>query len=275
MAHCNAEVIADSFNELTQSRLTTFRLTMPRIILAEFNTHRMLSRNAASSRAIPVERMISQVMNDPFIPIFWGKNQPGMVSITEIDEEMRPRAEEVWLRARGLMVECARELMALGVAKQTSNRLLEPWMMTTVIASATSWNNFFTLRCHPHAQPEFRDLAERMRAELYHSTPVVRNWRTAIDNHDAWHLPFIDDAERQTRSLSQIQCASVARCARVSYHRSGESKSSEDDSALYRKLSENGHYSPFEHLGLASFTLTSGNFRGWEQYRIEKFGYTP
>ena len=48
----HAEVLIDSVNPAGQ-RLTTFVLRFPRFVLSEFNTHRMFSRNASSSRAIP------------------------------------------------------------------------------------------------------------------------------------------------------------------------------------------------------------------------------
>ncbi|HMI94653.1 MAG TPA: FAD-dependent thymidylate synthase, partial [Polyangiales bacterium] len=148
------------------------QVTFPRIVLAEVNTHRALSRNSASSRAIPVERMLRRVEDDPFIPIHWGKNQKGMQADEFLDATDQIAAEEEWLRARDAAVESVRELLALGLHKQIANRLLEPWLWHTAIISATDWSNFFALRCHKDAQPEIQQAALMMRAARNASTPV-------------------------------------------------------------------------------------------------------
>lgn len=143
-----AKVIADSKNQFG-NRITTMVVTMPRFILAEFNTHRMFSRNSASSRAIPFEKMVKSVQENPFIPIAWQKDHKGMQG-TEylIDEDDIQRAEKDWLNARDYAVEQAVYLSNHHrVTKQLCNRLLEPFMWHTVIISATEFSNFFELRC--------------------------------------------------------------------------------------------------------------------------------
>src|SRR6185369_7117160 len=72
-----AEIVADSINE-KGNRITSFIVTFPRIILAEKNTHRVFSRNSASSRAIPFPKMVKSVRENPFIPIAWQKDHKGM-----------------------------------------------------------------------------------------------------------------------------------------------------------------------------------------------------
>ncbi len=144
----SAKVVADSKNEFGD-RITTMVVTMPRIILAEFNTHRMFSRNSASSRAIPFEKMVKSVEENPFIPIAWQKDHKGMQGIeyfTDENKEILFRRGE-WLRAKESAVNCALRLHTQSVTKQLCNRLLEPFMWHTVIVTATEWENFFALRC--------------------------------------------------------------------------------------------------------------------------------
>lgn len=143
-----AKVIADSSNELG-NRITTMIVTFPRFILAELNTHRMFSRNSASSRAIPFEKMLKSVQENPFIPIAWQKDHKGMQG-TEYysDEEVRKCGIiEQWLGAKDMAINRAVALNELGVTKQLCNRLLEPFMWHTVLITATEWENFFALRC--------------------------------------------------------------------------------------------------------------------------------
>ncbi|RTK92523.1 MAG: hypothetical protein EKK61_03750 [Rickettsiales bacterium] len=141
-----AEIIADSKNEFG-NRITTMIVTMPRIILAEFNTHRMFSRNSASSRAIPFEKMVKSVEENPFIPIAWQKNHKGMQGSEYVTCRKHENAIYEWLKARDYAVKQARMMNNDGITKQLINRLLEPFMWHTVIITATEWENFFALRC--------------------------------------------------------------------------------------------------------------------------------
>lgn len=143
----DAKIIADSRNPIG-NRITTWVLKFPRFILSEFNTHRVLSRNSSSSRARPLDKTIQDVLNDPAIPEFWGKNQKGMQASVELNEKEREAAKTQWLYARDLAVHKARMLQELDVHKQIANRLLEPWMHQTVLCTATEWQNFFALRAH-------------------------------------------------------------------------------------------------------------------------------
>ena len=268
------EVIADSISPQAV-RLTTLSVTLPRIVLAELNTHRMFSRNSASSRAIPIQRMIDKVVQDPFIPFYWGANQKGMQAHVEIDAASQQQAERQWLLARDAAVEQALQLSSLGVHKQLANRLLEPWLYTTVLVTATDWDNFFALRCHPDAQPELRRAAEMMRDAMAASTPR----RIA---HGEWHVPYArdEDATVAATSLDNVWSdditpqtyarllLSAARCARVSYDASSSVREQTDDIALAKRLASSGHWSPFEHIATPSRRLGySANFWGWRQLR--------
>ena len=142
----NAKIIADSKNEFGD-RITSMVVRFPRFILAEFNTHRMLSKNSASSRAIPTEKMLEMVMNDPFIPIAYQKEHKGMQGSEYLDARGVETSTSAWLVGRNWAVSQAKYLLDKGVTKQIANRLLEPFMWHTVIVTATEWENFFALRC--------------------------------------------------------------------------------------------------------------------------------
>lgn len=258
------EVIADSISA-TGARLTTMVVSFPRIVLAEFNTHRIFSRNAASSRAIPVATMIERIRADPFVPAVWPRHQPGMQGGEPLSEVAAYDCATQWRMALAYVIDRAQDMRARGAHKQHVNRLLEPWMWTTVVVSSTEWGNFFAQRCSPLAQPEIRTIAEMMRAALDQSTPT---WTPA----GSWHLPFIRDEDRDDcpalgRKLHLAKIA-VARCARVSYLNHQGVRSVADDLALYERLrsADPPHLSPFEHVALPGEPGT-GNFRGWYQLR--------
>ena len=145
-----ARVLRDSLSP-AGVRLTTMEVTFPRFVLSEFNTHRVMSRNSASSRAIPSGKLIERALNDPVVPIEWGRNQRGMQAGDVLSEEDAAKALRVWLAARDAAVARARELLELSVHKQVLNRVLEPFLWHTVIVTSTEWRNFFELRCAPAA----------------------------------------------------------------------------------------------------------------------------
>lgn len=248
-------------------RLTTVEVTIPRIVLAEFNTHRVFSRNSASSRAIPVEKQIEKVLTDPFIPTEFGSNKSGMQAGEPLTGDDRAQAIFAWLDARDAAVSQARKMLDLGVHKQITNRLLEPFMYHTIICSSTEWDNFFAQRCSPLAQPEIRLAAEAIREARAASTPQRRVF---IDDP---HLPYLRPEDDELRPSHRIK-VSVARCARVSYETHDGIQDPEKDIDLYNKLisAEPPHWSPLEHVGFVGRnTLRSrsmwGNFQGWEQLR--------
>lgn len=256
-----AKVLLDSVSPAGY-RLTTMEVTFPRFILAEFNTHRMLSRNAASSRAIPVAKRIQAVIDNPFVPEVFGKNQKGMQAGPEV--EQADDARDQWLSAAAAAVRHARELAVLDVHKQLANRLLEPFAWVTVVVSATEWDNFFHLRDHPDAQPEFQIIARMMREAREASEPVQVAY-------GGWHLPYIveEDFDSKYGSDWESMCMiSTARCARVSYLTHDGKRDLDADVDLGLRLMAAGHMSPFEHAArAASSTYVQSNFVGWTQFR--------
>lgn len=275
------KIIADSISE-AGVRLTTFQLRYQRFFHSEFLTHRMLSRNASSSRAIPVAKMLSQVWNDPAMPVYWGMNKAGMQATTEISPFKQKVAEFAWKTSGKLACVAAWSMMKLGMHKQITNRILEPWQYIHVVVTATDWDNFFMLRNHKDAQPEFRELAAMMQDAMSKSTPY-------LIKKGEWHLPYVYPAEKEFRENNfsgyLLPIISAARCARVSYMKhDGKMPSIDDDLELYNQLitrpftDKRGntygnddpiHASPVEHQAtpLDDANLYSGNFRGWEQNR--------
>jgi thymidylate synthase ThyX len=291
----DAKVLADSLSPAGH-RLTTLEATFPRFVLAEFNTHRVFSRNSASSRAIPIAKQLRRVLEDPYVPVEFGSNQPGMQAGPALDGEKREAAEREWLRARddavrrvlglvtdpdaaqgdllgvlGQVEEATRSKDRpdawLNVHKQVANRLLEPFMWHTVIVTATEWENFWNLRCHPDAQPEIRLVAETMRAAAEASEPEELA-------EDEWHLPLVRPEDRdQAGSLEDLIKISAGRCARVSYLTHAGERDLDADIELHDRLLESGHMSPLEHparplsAGELEESEWCGNFRGWFPYR--------
>lgn len=259
MAFC-CKILADSVNPVG-CRLVTFEVTYPRFIHSELLTHRMFSRNSASSRAIPVEKMIARIMDEPVMPIDWGKNQKGMQAGEEIPTEDRITANSVWLKARHQAVDSARQLMNLGVHKQIANRLVEPFMWITVIVSTTSFEHFRRLRVSPFAEPHFQKIAGMM-ADAYDSnTPSHLS-------PGRWHLPLIGfEGDGELTEADAIK-VSAARCARVSYLTHDGRRDIQADIDLHDRLSSSGHWSPFEHPAKSVASSSRfGNFDGFVQYR--------
>jgi len=263
----SCKIIADSIAP-TDVRLTTFEITFPRMVLAEFNTHRMFSRNSASSRAIPVDKQIARVLEDPFIPIYWGKNQKGMQADEELSEEVQKELVVDWLKARDSAVHHTEIFRNKGVHKQITNRFLETFMWHTVIVTATDWSNFFNLRNSPKAQPEIQYIANEMQKTYLNSWPSL----------NAWHLPYAQPGELEEHGLEMLIKLCVARCARVSYLTHDGKRDVLADLNLYNSLLDSGHMSPMEHVArsmtLVEAKLSSSclNFKGWIQHRAEISG---
>jgi thymidylate synthase ThyX len=274
----SAKVIADSIAPHGIC-ITTLELCYPRFIHGEVMTHRVFSRNAMSSRAIPVAKMIEQVRNDPAMPIHWGKNQPGMQAHVELTGEERLRAIGRWKLAAEAAANHAEVMLEIGAHKQVVNRLLEPFQWMRTIVTSTHWKNFFELRDHPDAQPEFGALARAMKDAMNASTPVERPPvdDPDMDPTDAWHLPYVTVGERAAYDIEYLLKMSTARCARVSYlTHDGLIPDIGKDIELYDRLvgSRPIHASPCEHQAVpeAYPDTKSGNFTGWTQHRqlIEK-----
>lgn len=289
---CYATVIADSVSP-REHRLTTMEIQFWRPVLAEFNTHRDLSRNSASSRAIPVAKQIERIKTHPAGPLVWAAEQRGMQGGDEITGDNRRMAADAWWEAKQAALGAAEELVMLGVHKSIANRLLEPFMWHRVIVSSTRWENFFEQRCSPLAQPEIRQVAEFMRAALEASEPQF------VD-YDEWHLPYVGDDPDTLDALAgewsdapapwiPAAQASAARSARVSYLTHEGQRDVSKDMDLYhgtRDGSRHGlitaeppHWSPLEHPATPSRThdraYLPGNFDGWLQLRHHALAKTP
>jgi thymidylate synthase ThyX len=248
-------------------RLTTLEVTFPRFVLAEFNTHRQLSRNSASSRAVPTSKLIERLEADPVVPLEWGRNKAGMSASEALSEAEATAALAEWLRARDDAVRHAKALLDLKVHKQELNRILEPFLWHTVIVTSTEWQNFFDLRCAPNAQPEIREAALRMREAIEASEP-------AVVTAGQWHTPLIQKDEL-TLDVEMRKRISAARCARVSYLTHEGSRELAKDLELYERLRADRHLSPFEHVATpADDEGFHANFRGWIQMRreVERIG---
>lgn len=306
-----AKIIADSIS-VNGDRLTTFELEYPRFIHAEFMTHRLFSRNAASSRAIPVKKAIELIVADTARPIHWGKNQPGMSAKEECKEDLRNVLEigndspwpvltpsSGWDQARDNAIYIAEKFNEAGYHKQIVNRILEPFTHIKVVCTATEYDNFFYLRCHPDAQPEIQELANQMYAAYTESTPVQ------LKNGE-WHVPYyedgvwqptgyvrigefdVQDLDKHNRTLSEALAISSSCCAQVSYRRLDDSLEKAQD--IFNRLvdSKPVHASPFEHQGTPMWLnkagtnplfsegathldsnghFWSGNLKGWIQHR--------
>lgn len=266
-----ANIIADSVS-VQGKRIVSFELEYPRWIHGELMTHRVFSRNAMSSRAIPVAKMIARVIEDPATPIIWGSNKPGMQAGEALPISEQEIVENVWKEAAKSAAGFAEKLMEAGLHKQWTNRLLEPFQYMKTIVTATEWDNFFELRTHEDAQPEFRHLAVMMRDAMYNSKPVVRASSGLLDDSSQWHMPYITEEERSNCDLTQLRKMCTARCARVSYlTHGGNSPKIEEDLALYEKLvgSKPWHASPTEHAAMVtgSWLYAPSNFVGWTQFR--------
>lgn len=261
----------------------------PRFVLAEFNTHRVFTRNSASSRAIPFEKLIGGIASSPFIPSYWGANQSGMQAKGQIDEDKRHAAIFEWLKVRNAVIGTAENLDSLGVHKQTVNRLIEPFMWHTVVVTATEWDNFFALRANPDAQPEIRTIAEMMQSLYEESDP-----QEVLDGQ--WHQPFIGTTkdraeyksedtwlqatksaatERQWAIENPVEATkvSIARCARVSYLTHDGKREISADLTLYNRLASGGHLSPFEHVA-RPFTNGERDFLSGMTSALDNFSDT-
>lgn len=296
------KVIEDSVSE-AGDRLTTLQLLYPRFIHAELLTHRVFSRNASSSRAIPVKKMIEMIRNEPAMPIHWGKNQPGMQAAEELDDFHKKEVQGAWLLAAQNAATVAEQMMDLGLHKQVANRILEPFQHISVVLTATEFDNWRELRRHTDAQPEIQHLATEIDIRMNASTPKLLAYGD-------WHLPYItvedisalyEAGYGDEETLDALKKISAARCCRVSYlkHDGTKSDLNEDLALCYRLAAARPiHASPFEHqatpmpdvepriyfngggdVEVKSFVpegvshidmdgyAWSGNFKGWIQNR--------
>jgi hypothetical protein len=287
-----AKVIADSL--LTNGRrITTFQLRYPRYVHADFMTHRLFSRNASSSRAKPVKAFLSEGI---VYPIEWGANIPGMQAGQELTGWRKIAAKLVWSGMARLNGLGCTLLAKIGLHKQWANRPLEWFTHINVVVTATTFDNFYALRCHKDAQPEIQALAKAMYQAQSESTPV-----RLLEAE--WHLPYISKLDRSEVSdylrvnptnpeelyfseghikdllTFYLIKVSVARCARVSYlSHDGKTTTIDEDIRLYNRLLSSVplHASPAEHQATSNpkdssgyyyYPELQGNLIGAIQYR--------
>jgi len=251
----SARVLADSLAPCG-ARLTTMEWVCPMYLQGEINTHKMLSKNSASSRAIPTEKMIQRAIDDPFVPVYLGANQKGMQAGTELDEDARTLALSAWLDGLDAAVKSAR---AMSVAhKQIANRPLGPYLWTTIIISGTEWSNLYGLRNHSDAEPHFWDLARKAVAAMEASTPVqlaAGQWHLPLVYHDPDDIQMLDAMVEagQLKFPEDFIKISVGRVARVSYLTHSGKRDVYEDIALHDRLvaQEIKHASPAEHVAQA------------------------
>ena len=277
-------------------RICTFILEYHRFIHSELCTHRQFSRNAASSRAIPTSAIIQNIRDNPAEAVWWGKNMSGMQAKEALTGWRLTLAKAVWASARELAILGARLFNRIGLHKQLANRILEPFQNIRVVVTATEWNNFFNLRDHPDAQPEFAALARMMKEAMDDSTPTVLQPRE-------WHIPYVDSYRtedndikyfvipEQLLTLKEALMVSASMAAQESYRKSDPSP--EKAKKIFAQLVESKpcHASPVEHQAMAMMkpfnehwhtqgdwetgtthvdkagNFWSGNIRGWIQHR--------
>lgn len=282
-----ATVIADSISQ-QGIRLTTFQLRYWRPIHSELMTHREFSRCAGSSRARPSKAIIEQVRDNPWAPVEWGKNQPGMQAKELLTQNALVTAQHLWEIAAADAAVIASMMVNVGAHKQIVNRLLEPFTYIDVVVSSTSYANWFFLRDHEDADPTIRDLAIKMRIARDASTPKLLL-------SGQWHLPYIIEEDRNDPRVlvhteyaqnQMLASVSAARCARTSYKaHDGTNTTVEADLGLYDRLvgSTPLHASPTEHQATPDEKIRAkgsvfdniiwanpqlhGNFEGWIQFR--------
>lgn len=271
---CRVGVVEHSLNQDTNTELITCELRYPRFIHAELMTHRVFSRNAASSRAIPNHKIVQSVTEDPAFFVHLGKNQAGMQSTDEeVDVATKSKFFDEWKELAQICADYStRWSNEYHLHKQITNRVLEPFLYMSVIVSSTEWDNWFWLRDDDAAQPEIRDLARTMRKSFAKSRPRIVQPRTHLSDPRGWHLPYITMEERTHYPIDMLLGASSARNARVSYlNHSKEHPVIEKDLETYEKLISGTklHASPLEHQAWAASSNTPcRNFRGgWVQHR--------
>lgn len=248
--------------------ITSMELCYPRFIHAELMTHRVFSRNASSSRAVPIDRMIRDTQENPAMPNSWMQNKPGMQGGDVLGAREISEAKDAWIKACNDAVKHARVLKDLGCHKQIVNRILEPFAHIKVIVTATEWDNFFMLRLSEQAEPNIRELAQKMQNAMFKFEP--QHVGTG-----GLHAPYVhvDTMISQGMSVEDICMASAGRCARVSYlNHDGTKADVHQDIMLARRLLTDKHASVFEHQAFAlsnsvATDMRSRNFYGWTQFR--------
>jgi hypothetical protein len=263
LTNITARVVCDSITA-AGARITTIEAEYPRFILGEVNTHSSIEKNSSSSRAIPIKEIIAQIIMNGGKPLYWGSKKSGMQAGEEI--ENLACATDLWNAAQNDAIFYATQLdLACNLHKQSTNRLLEPFQMMKTVMTATDWDNFFNLRIHPDAQPEFCMLAYKIYMAMKDSEPTLLR-------DGEWHLPYVDSSYGidefgnaiegtlryhtgevgtdtfQWHSLEEAQRISASCCAQTSYRKSDDSLEKADKIFDMLIGADVLHASPFGHL---------------------------
>lgn len=285
----SAEVVEHSISEAGH-KVVTVSLKYGLFVHAEFLRHRTLTRCVKSNRAIPMKVIRREVLNDPYVPVFFGQNKAGMVANVESSS---PRLSKfLWKSAR--IPACGMHWLMekVGVHKEVTNRILNPWQWIRETVTATNLDGLYTLRLHEDAQRDIQEIVRVMKEAIDSTEPTLLK-------HGEYHTPYVDKFRDKTSGEMRyfdnglgyeltveeaIKC-SAARCARSSYDKhDGTTATKEVDIPLYEQLieSEPSHESPTEHVctpivmgGMATHTDMecnhySGNFKWWAQWRHMK-----
>lgn len=250
-------IVSDSISVLTGIRATTMLWHVPRFILPQLNTHRVFSRNVASSRA---KRFSTLLKDANYHPKLWLKNHKGMQAESLLPTWKTWFADALWSSAKWSAITHAFLLDKLGASKQYTNRLIEPFCYVNYLVTSTEWSNFFYQRDDNHAQFEIQVLARKAKAALQENSPQILK-------EGEWHLPFVTGEDLPL--IDKVK-SSVARCAKTSYATPGQVVSNlKNEATLYDKLvkSRPPHLSPTEHQLLCSEEKRSGNVEGFTQFR--------
>jgi len=299
----SATIIADSISSWGK-RIITYVIIYPRILHGEIMTHRQFSRNCESSRAVPAKKNLENIQNEPFIPVFWGRNQAGMQANTENDELVIIDGKEydkttAWDMAKESSIKFMTAFSDANYHKQITNRLVEPFKMIKTVVTATEYDNFFWLRNHSAAQPEFQELARCMLEARKLSTPVERTFLTESNNINllpesiksmiplekiklellklekhSYHLPYVSDEERSQHDIEDCIKIAVARCAAVSYR--NEDYPLEKCREIYNRLisDDRKHSSAMEHVAQVMKQESAKSIKDMKDAFFTIFGVT-
>lgn len=289
-----AKVVEASRSLENGSTLYTVHVRAPRIIWAEIMTHRVFSRNARSSRAVPVKTMLNEVRNDPFVPWHWTGAKPGMQGIPNWSEKILLKGSAgnfvdsdrpvdpalAWLHGRDMAADLAESYLDAHYHKQIANRLLEPFSWIDGLITSVQWNNFFHLRDHSDAEPHLQDLAVTI------ERAIARAVLMDLEPGD-WHLPYVTQEDRDYANttfqawdlrLDFLRKISAARCARISYAPFDNNPGYDRELERYDLLvkSSRVHASPLEHQATPdtrSMTETRTFFEGGMVETIEGYAF--
>lgn len=255
----SVNVVADSYRESNGTRVTTMLWRVPRFLLPQLNTYRVLSRSVSSSRAKRFTKTVQEVRRNPYTPYVWQANHAGMQGEELLELWKVPFVNALWKASMWSQTAFAQLINSFGVSKQYTNRLIEPYMYVDYLVTSTTFDNFIKQRDNYHAQLEIQIVARRLKLALRESEPKI------LEPYD-WHIPFVNQETFEAYGLYDSLKLSVARCARTSYGTPSDISEVGKDLKLFARLATDGHLSPFEHVVVA-YGEYGGNLTGVGQLR--------